>query len=76
MNQSPTDNKPNETIGKITEETILEYCEVCGAPLTEGELYGSDDFPMCRLHHQKFIAAVRAMVILSNSEYQQPVLFS
>ena len=28
-----------------------EYCIICGIPLDDDNLYGSDEFPECRDHH-------------------------
>jgi hypothetical protein len=31
----------------------LEFCSICGVPLDQDNLYGTNRYPLCRDHHEK-----------------------
>jgi hypothetical protein len=57
-------------------DKILEYCSICDAPLDADNCYGTDDYPLCREHHEKFYDAVDFMLTLSGHEKAAPVQLS
>ncbi len=58
----------------MTPREPREHCSVCDEELSEDDLYGDDDFPLCRYHHKLFNDTVYAMIELS--EPQQMSLFA
>jgi len=47
---------------KIPNGTVVSYCELCGIPLLEDEVYGTDDMNLCRFHHEKFYQLLAFML--------------
>jgi hypothetical protein len=40
----------------------IELCELCGEPLDADSCYGTDDFPLCREHHDLFAQMVALLI--------------
>jgi len=36
------------------QEQIYEYCSLCEEPLDADNCYGTNDFPLCKYHHEKY----------------------
>lgn len=40
--------------GMKQQDCIIEHCELCGVELDADNCYGTNDFTLCRYHHEKF----------------------
>ncbi|MEM2111484.1 MAG: hypothetical protein QXX08_06365 [Candidatus Bathyarchaeia archaeon] len=47
---------------------ILEFCELCDAPLDADNCYGEKDFPLCRYHHEMLGRTFAFLVEISGND--------
>ena len=53
----------------------IEKCELCGVGLDADNCYGTDDFPLCRYHHEKFYDLLNFLLTPPKEKITQPELF-